>query len=203
MSLAPHSGVDRLIPPPWSPARRLAGWATLLLAGLVVGSLWTSGLIVPNLVATGASGSAWEQGEVHDGRVTDVEVVLRYRIENRGWVAATVSGLEPPDTRGVDWRLDSGEPPAELAPGQTVDVELTGYVDDCAEVVGRGADRLVLRAQGPLPLTRSRSVGLPRAALADRWPLPHAATPKRPVEPRDPSWVYRALDGPCDPASAG
>ena len=203
MSLDPPSVVDRLIPPPWSRGRRLTGWAALLAAAILVAGLWVSGLIVPNLAATGASGSEWEQGEVEDGRVTDVEVVVRYRIENRGWVAATVAGPQLPDTHGVEWRADGGSPPVELAPGEATDVELTGYVEDCAEVSGRGVERLRVRARGLLGLTWSRSVDLPRTALAEHWPLPHAAAPDRPAVPREPSWVYRVLDGPCDPASAG
>lgn len=186
--------VDELVPPPWSPGRRLAATAavaTLVAAAIVV---WWSGVVAPRLDVEIIGGN-WQEGAVIDDRVTDVTITVVLEIRNRGWRAATVTGWTPPDTSGIAWSGHVDPSPVEIPPGEQAEVEISLGVADCRQVDGRGVDSIILNARGALPVAVPRSVPLEPHALG----LPHDLDTGAMRTGREPSWVYHVLSWPCDP----
>ncbi len=197
------STLDQLVPAPWS-ARRRAAVAGLLAALLTAfGALGWSGLVVPNLVGGHLGGGTVEVGRVADGRVVDTAVTVRVAVENRGWVAAELTGWEPPATTGIDWRENAEPLPTTLAPGERRILELAATIPDCAEVAAHGAEGFGVVATGPAGITLTRPVEVDGIASTPQW-FGHDDG-RAPLDPsaRAPSWVYSALDWACDPEAHG
>jgi hypothetical protein len=193
-----NSTFDCLVPPPWPWwARRLVALAALL-AVVLTGAVWGSGLVVPRLESTGAAGGEWQEGELRGGSVTGLRVAVVVEVENRGRFPATITGWIPPDTTGIEWDGGVEPAPVELAPGEKVELRIQATVDDCREARAEESHTIRLRTRGPLPGTWRGDVQMP---AAHHPPPGQSSDPGGFVPPPTdwaPSWVYSVLHWPCD-----